>query len=98
MHCCGVGTDVIPKKKLAQPSIGSEGLSWLRRMSKQLDMYKTNLKEYVSKPKQGIWKNPESQMDFQDMCATAWVDSLASGKGLWSEMLGVGDVYYKLGV
>ena len=67
-------------------------------MSKQLDVYKTNLKEYVSKPKQGIWKNPVSQMQFQDTCATIGVDSLASGKGFWSEMLGVGDVYYQLGV
>jgi len=26
------------------------------------------------------------------------VDPLASGKGFWSEMLGVGDFYYELGV
>ena len=99
MHCCRVGTDASPKKNLAWPSIGSEGLSWLRRMSKQLDVFKTNLEEYVSKPKQWIWKNnPEFQLQLQDMCATTGVDSLASGKGFWSETLGVGDIYYKLGV
>ncbi len=32
------------------------------------------------------------------MCATIGVDPLASGKGFWSEMLGVGDFYYELGV
>ena len=68
-------------------------------MSKQLDVFKTNLEEYVSKPKQWIWKNnPEFQLQLQDMCATTGVDSLASGKGFWSETLGVGDIYYKLGV
>ncbi|KAB0384649.1 hypothetical protein FD755_006566 [Muntiacus reevesi] len=99
MHCCQVGTDAISKKNLARPSIGSEGLSWLRWMYKQLDVFKTNLEEYVSKPKQGIWKkNPEFQMQFQDMCATIGVDSFASGKGFRSETLGVGDIYYKPGV
>ena len=32
------------------------------------------------------------------MCAAIGVDPLASGKGFWSEMLGVGDFYYELGV
>ena len=34
----------------------------------------------------------------QDMCASIGVDPLASSKGFWSEMLGVGDFYYELGV
>ncbi len=34
----------------------------------------------------------------QEMCASIGVDPLASGKGFWSEMLGVGDFYYELGV
>ena len=32
------------------------------------------------------------------MCASIGVDPLASSKGFWSEMLGVGDFYYELGV
>ncbi|PKU31353.1 vacuolar-sorting protein snf8 [Limosa lapponica baueri] len=67
-------------------------------MSKQLDMFKTNLEEFASKHKQEIRKNPEFRVQFQDMCATIGVDPLASGKGFWSEMLGVGDFYYELGV
>ena len=34
----------------------------------------------------------------QEMCASIGVDPLASSKGFWSEMLGVGDFYYELGV
>jgi hypothetical protein len=32
------------------------------------------------------------------MCDVVGVDALASQKGFWSEMFGVGDFYYKLGV
>ncbi|KAF5915932.1 hypothetical protein HPG69_003005 [Diceros bicornis minor] len=85
MHRRGVGAGAIAKKKLAE-------------MSKQLDMFKTNLEEFASKHKQEIRKNPEFRVQFQDMCATIGVDPLASGKGFWSEMLGVGDFYYELGV
>ncbi|XP_051496399.1 vacuolar-sorting protein SNF8 isoform X2 [Apus apus] len=70
----------------------------LLQMSKQLDMFKTNLEEFASKHKQEIRKNPEFRVQFQDMCATIGVDPLASGKGFWAEMLGVGDFYYELGV
>ncbi|NXY52875.1 SNF8 protein, partial [Callaeas wilsoni] len=68
------------------------------QMSKQLDMFRTNLEEFASKHKQEIRKSAEFRVQFQDMCATIGVDPLASGKGFWSEMLGVGDFYYELGV
>jgi hypothetical protein len=32
------------------------------------------------------------------MCSKIGVDPLASNKGFWAEMLGVGDFYYELGV
>ena len=32
------------------------------------------------------------------MCAAIGVDPLASSKGFWAEMLGMGDYYYELGV
>uniref|UniRef100_A0A8C5K3C6 Vacuolar-sorting protein SNF8 n=1 Tax=Jaculus jaculus TaxID=51337 RepID=A0A8C5K3C6_JACJA len=61
-----------------------------------LDMFKTNLEEFASKHKQETRQNPEFRVQFQDMCVTIGVDPLASGKGFWSEMLGVGDFYYEL--
>ncbi|KAG2458631.1 SNF8 protein, partial [Polypterus senegalus] len=67
-------------------------------MSKQLETFKTHLEEFASKHKQEIRKNAQFRVQFQDMCATIGVDPLASGKGFWSEMLGVGDFYYELGV
>uniref|UniRef100_A0A8D0GMJ1 Uncharacterized protein n=1 Tax=Sphenodon punctatus TaxID=8508 RepID=A0A8D0GMJ1_SPHPU len=46
-------------------------------MSKQLDMFKTNLEEFASKHKQEIRKNSQFRVQFQDMCATIGVDPLA---------------------
>ncbi|MGH0184080.1 UNVERIFIED_CONTAM: hypothetical protein FKN15_013916 [Acipenser sinensis] len=68
------------------------------QMSKQLETFKTHLEEFASKHKQEIRKSAQFRVQFQDMCATIGVDPLASGKGFWSEMLGVGDFYYELGV
>ncbi len=31
------------------------------------------------------------------MCAKCGVDPLASNKGFWAELLGIGDFYYELG-
>ncbi|XP_068920445.1 vacuolar-sorting protein SNF8 isoform X3 [Petaurus breviceps papuanus] len=102
MHRRGVGAGAIAKKKLAEAKYKERGTvlaeDQLAQMSKQLDMFKTNLEEFASKHKQEIRKNPQFRLQFQDMCATIGVDPLASGKGFWSEMLGVGDFYYELGV
>ncbi len=35
---------------------------------------------------------------FHEMCSSIGVDPLASQKGFWSELLGVGEFYYELGV
>lgn len=59
------------------------------QMSKQLDMFKSNLEEFASKHKQEIRKNPEFRVQFQDMCATIGVDPLACKElsaGLWCSL------------
>lgn len=102
MHRRGVGAGAIAKKKLAEAKYKERGTvlaeDQLAQMSKQLDMFKSHLEEFASKHKQEIRKSPQFRVQFQDMCATIGVDPLASGKGFWSEMLGVGDFYYELGV
>ncbi|MCO5588776.1 hypothetical protein L7F22_042735 [Adiantum nelumboides] len=45
-----------------------------------------------------IKKNPVFRAQFHAMCATCGVDPLASNKGFWAELLGIGDFYYELGV
>uniref|UniRef100_A0A3B4U1Z9 Vacuolar-sorting protein SNF8 n=2 Tax=Seriola TaxID=8160 RepID=A0A3B4U1Z9_SERDU len=102
MHRRGVGAGAIAKKKLAEAKYKERGTvlaeDQIVQMSKQLETFKSNLEEFASKHKQEIRKNSQFRVQFQEMCATIGVDPLASGKGFWSEMLGVGDFYYELGV
>lgn len=56
-----------------------------------------SLKELPITVEEDIRKDAEFRRHFQQMCSTIGVDPLASSKGFWSEMLGVGDYYYELG-
>lgn len=48
--------------------------------------------------KEDVRKHPTFRAQFHEMCARVGVDPLASNKGFWSEMLGLGEFYYELGV
>jgi len=67
-------------------------------MTDQLIVFKQNLEEFAKKYKKDINKDPEFRRYFQDMCSKIGVDPLASHKGFWAELLGVGDFYYELAV
>jgi hypothetical protein len=49
------------------------------------------------KYKSQIKSDPYFRMQFQTMCEKIGVDPLASSKGIWGELLGLGDFYYELG-
>ena len=70
----------------------------LRQLSSQIDVLSQKLQEFAINHKHEIKKNPDFRRQFQEMCASIGVDPLASSKGFWSEVLGVGDFYYELGV
>ncbi|XP_074650964.1 vacuolar-sorting protein SNF8-like [Tubulanus polymorphus] len=98
----GVGLGAVKNKHLAQAKFKDKGseiaADQVNQMSKQLDAFRENLEEFASKHKQDIRKDADFRVQFQEMCASIGVDPLASGKGFWAEMLGVGDFYYELGV
>eukprot|EP00058_Branchiostoma_floridae_P006517 XP_002592005.1 hypothetical protein BRAFLDRAFT_79594 [Branchiostoma floridae] len=98
----GVGAGAIAKKKLAEARYKDRGTEiaadQLAQMSKQLETFQKHLEEFATKHKDDIRRNAEFRRQFQEMCAAVGVDPLASGKGFWSEMLGIGDFYYELGV
>jgi len=95
------GVGAIHKQKLEQGKYKDKGSeiqeSQLEQMSKQMDIFRSNLEEFASKHKHEIKKNAEFRRQFQTMCASIGVDPLASGKGFWS-VLGIGDFYYELSV
>ncbi|EFN53961.1 hypothetical protein CHLNCDRAFT_36297 [Chlorella variabilis] len=67
-------------------------------MKAQMAHFKASLEEFALKHKADIRRNPEFRAQFHAMCATAGVDPLASNKGTWNKLLGLGDFYYELGV
>ncbi len=67
-------------------------------MAKQTETFRSKLEDFAQIHKSDIKKDPEFRRHFQEMCASIGVDPLASSKGFWSEMLGVGDFYYELSV
>ena len=70
----------------------------IEHVTEQLSNFKDQLEEFARKYKKEIKKNPEFRQQFQTMCGTIGVDPLQSNKGIWAELLGVGDFYYELAV
>lgn len=69
-----------------------------RQMKLQLESFKQKLEEFAIRHKKEIQRDPAFRAKFHAMCASIGVDPLTSRKGVWSELLGVGDYYYELGV
>lgn len=70
----------------------------LEQLQGQLDTFKSNLENFARNHRKDIQKDPVFRMHFQKMCGNIGVDPLASSKGVWGELLGVGDFYYELGI
>ncbi|CAG8491315.1 7421_t:CDS:2 [Paraglomus brasilianum] len=70
-------------------------MKWLKS---QVQTFKTNLEDFARIYKKEIRKNPQFRIYFQKMCGNIGVDPLASNKGFWAELLGVGDFYYELAI
>ncbi|CAO3638362.1 unnamed protein product [Cunninghamella blakesleeana] len=62
------------------------------------EAFKRNLEVFSWKYKKQIKNDPKLRSNFQKLCAHIGVDPLASNKGFWADMLGVGDFYYELGI
>lgn len=56
------------------------------------------LAEFAKKHKKEIQSDPAFRQRFLEMCAPIGVDPLASEKGFWGSVLGIGDFYYELSV
>ena len=98
----GVGVGAIQKNRAMAARLKEKGSELsseeLERLRTQLEAFTGRLEEFASKHRSEIRKNAGFRRHFQEMCATAGVDPLASGKGFWAEKLGVGDFYYELAV
>lgn len=70
----------------------------MKHLTDQMTLFKSKLEEFARAYKKKINKDPEFRRQFQRMTREIGVDMLASNKGFWGEILGVGDFYYELGV
>lgn len=97
-----VGVSVVKKKQTESEQFSKVGKSLeetkLSFVQEVLTSFKTALADFASKHKQRINSDPEFRQQFHTMCVSAGVDPLASGKGFWADILGVGDFYFELGV
>lgn len=87
-------------KKRAMLRAKGEQLSELEMttLARQMDQFKGKLQQFALKHSKAVAKDPDFRRDFQRMCDVSGVDALASKKGFWSELFGMGDFYFKLGV
>lgn len=69
-----------------------------KEMKQQLELFKQRLEQFAIAHKKEIQQDPSFRAKFHTMCASIGVDPLTSRKGVWAELLGVGDYYYELGV
>jgi ESCRT-II complex subunit VPS22 len=95
-----VGIGAVSKKQLHEKKFAEQATqiaeNQIEQLTKHMDSFKTYLEEFAIKYKSQIKQNPHFRKQFQDMCANIGVDPLASSKGFWSELLGVGDFYYEI--
>lgn len=63
-----------------------------------LSSFKSTLQEFAVKHRDRINQDPEFRHQFHTMCTKIGVDPLASNKGFWADILGVGNFYYELGI
>lgn len=96
------GIGAIQKNKVQQERFRDKGSelqeSSFEQMTLQMENFRTNLELFASKHRNEIKKDPNFRKQFQEMCSSIGVDPLASSKGFWSELLGVGDFYYEIAV
>ncbi|KAK2954714.1 putative Vacuolar-sorting protein SNF8 [Blattamonas nauphoetae] len=67
-------------------------------LKEQLDLYKQKMLEFAQKNKKDILQRPDFRQTFQNLCKEVQIDPLLSSKGIWAELLGIGDFYYELSV
>jgi ESCRT-II complex subunit VPS22 len=96
------GVGAISKKKQDQNAFSAVGKASrdqkIEHVKETLTSFQTSLAEFATKHKDKINADPEFRQQFHKMCSNIGVDPLASNKGFWADILGVGDYYYELGV
>jgi len=97
-----VGVGGLKKRSTEQAAFKSKSREMeadkMGTVTETMECFKNSLSEFAMKHKDRINSDPEFRMQFHAMCLAVGVDPLASSKGFWADILGVGDFYFELGV
>ncbi|GAB5034637.1 eap30 family protein [Nannochloropsis oceanica] len=98
----GVGVKYIKRKEIVTEAFTTLGKELqeenIQHVASLMATFKDSLEDFARKYKKDINANPVLRAEFHKMCTSIGVDPLASNKGLWTQLLGVGDFYYELAV
>jgi ESCRT-II complex subunit VPS22 len=98
----GVGVGAIKKRQDEAKAFTDTGRRLeeekLAHVEELIGSFRKSLEEFAAKHRTRINEDPEFRQHFHRMCATIGVDPLASNKGFWADLLGVGNFYYELGI
>ena len=98
----GVGISAVTKKtneKKQYEAIGKKmEETRMSNVKETLNKFQVALAEFAEKHRDKINSDPEFRQQFHTLCKNVGVDPLASNKGFWADILGVGDFYFELGI
>jgi ESCRT-II complex subunit VPS22 len=98
----GVGVSAIMKKKNAEKKYDNLSKQMektkLDSVNEVMTTFKKTLEDFAGKHREKINSDPEFRQQFHKMCVSVGVDPLASSKGFWADLLGVGTFYFELGI
>jgi ESCRT-II complex subunit VPS22 len=98
----GIGVAAVKKRQNEQQQfanlvkeVESVKLGMVRNV---LGEFRSQLQQFAAKHRHRINSDPEFRKRFHQMCMTTGVDPLASNKGIFADILGIGQFYFELGV
>lgn len=98
----GVGISAVTKKTNERKQFEAIGKKMdetrISNVKETLNKFQIALAEFAEKHRDKINSDPEFRQQFHTMCKNVGVDPLASSKGFWADILGVGDFYFELGI
>ena len=97
-----IGVASITKRAEAAKQLDNLGKSLedtkIAVVKENMNNFKKSLETFALKYRDKINSDPEFRMQFHRMCISVGVDPLASNKGFWADVLGMGKFYFDLSV
>ena len=98
----GIGVSAFKNRQADKEKYAALGkeleVSKLSSVRELLLEFKDALVQFAAKHRVRINSDPEFRVQFHSMCRSAGVDPLASNRGIWANVLGIGDFYFELGI